>query len=119
GRKVQRQKIAPLVKRNSREIRRIPAQVLREKMQHGAGSANGCRPILEAKPVEGSYFEMFAQRVHSGFGLEHPIIVAVGNPAIRAGSTRPEPLRASGIVVRGRALGALIAAKKPRYRRRF
>src|SRR5438270_6494549 len=119
GRKVQRQKIAPLIKGNSNEIRRITAQMLRKKMQHGARSANGCRPILEAKAVERSYFEMFAQRVHGGLGCEYPIIVAVGNPAIRAGSTRPESLRASGIVVRGRTLGALLAAKKSRHGRRL
>ena len=70
------------------EIRDVPAQMLGQIMQHGARRADGRWLVFQAETVERSDFEMVAQRELGGFGHEHPIVVAIKNPARPCGCTR-------------------------------
>ena len=74
---IQRQIVVPAIKRKSREMLHVAAQMLREVMQRRARRADGGGAVLQPETVERGDLEMLAHGVKRGFRRERPIVIAV------------------------------------------
>src|ERR1035437_416313 len=73
---VECEKIAALIKRNTREMLHVAAQILREIMQHAARRADGGGFVFQSKTVERGDLELFLHRVKRGLRCERPVVIA-------------------------------------------
>ena len=83
-RRVEFQELRSFVKGTRREVREIAAQVIRQVMQHCAGSANGGSAIPQTEAIERSDFKMFAHRKRRRLGSEYPVVVSLQHTKARA-----------------------------------
>ena len=80
-RRIQRHVIRVLIKRNPRQRRHIPPQLLRQVMQHRPRRSDCRRPVPQPKPVQRRHLEMLPHREHRRLRRKHPILARIENRA--------------------------------------